>query len=428
MTDGISRRRFVGAGAAVLGGGAAFGAGAVRFGDGTAPESVAEAAGPGDEDVAAAARSWRGVRRLFSLDPRFAHLSAFILAPHSAPVRAAIERHRRGFDRDPRRYLTNNEHREERVAVAAARHLGTSPGQIALTDSTTMGLGLALAGLRLGAGDEIVLSRHEHYSSRTAAQLTGARVEEIELYPPRAPERAGHDEIVGAIDRAIGPATKVVVVTWVHSSSGIRLPLRAVADAVGDRALLVVDAAHALGTGPIDAAQSGADVLVAGAHKWLLGPRGTGIVWARGEAWERIQPTIPTFRGDQSPGARHTPGGYHSFEHRWAAEQAFRLQQAVGQARIGRRIDQLANRLRAGLRGIPGVTVHAPDDPRLHSGVVTFSLAGRDAASTADGLSARRVHGSVTPYDVQLARLGATWMNTPGEVDRAIRAVRDLAA
>lgn len=408
MSGDLTRRGFVGAGAAAA--------------------AAAAVAADGPEVSEAAVRSWAAVRRLFALDPRFAHLSAFILAPHSAPVRAAIERHRRGLDRDPRRHLEAHEHREERVAAAAAAHLRTRPGLIALTDSTTMGLGLVLGGLRLAATDEILLSAHEHHSARQAAQLTGARVREVELYPPRAPERATHDGVVGAVDRAIGPSTKVVVVTWVHSSSGIRLPLREIANAVGGRALLVVDAAHALGTGRIDAAASGAGVLVAGTHKWLLGPRGTGIVWADANAWDRIRPTIATFRGGASPGALNTPGGYHSFEHRWAAEHAFRLHDAVGPARIGRRIDQLARRLRSGLAAIPGVTVHAPEDARLHSGVVTFSVGGAEAGPVVAQLARRhRVHASVTPYAVQLARLGTTWINTPREVDRAIRAVRDLA-
>jgi selenocysteine lyase/cysteine desulfurase len=287
--------------------------------------------------------------------------------------------------------------------------------------------------LRLGSGDEILLTKHEHYSARQAAQLcaarTGARVREVELYPPDAPERATHDGIVGAIDRAVGPATKVVLVTWVHSSSGMRLPLPAIANAVGDRALLVVDGAHALGTGRIDAEASGADVLVAGTHKWLLGPRGTGLIWARDAAWDRIAPTIPTFRGTQSHGATMTPGGYHSFEHRWAVRDAFRLHEAIGPARIGRRIEQLSGRLRSGLRAIPNVTVHAPDDPRLHSGVVTFTIGGAQAGPVVARLaSPHRVHASVTPYAVQFARLGTCWMNTPREVDRAIRAVRALAS
>ncbi|HEV2813103.1 MAG TPA: aminotransferase class V-fold PLP-dependent enzyme, partial [Solirubrobacteraceae bacterium] len=344
-----------------------------------------------------------------------------------APVRAAIERHRRGLDRDPRRYLAVNEHREEDAAGAAAGHLRTRADHIALTDSTTMGLGTVFGGLRLGAGDEILMTRHEHFSARQAATFaaarTGAELREVELYPPREPERATAEGIVRAIERGIGAATRVVLVTWVHSSSGMRLPLRDIARAVDGRALLVVDAAHALGAGRIAVEETGCDVLVAGCHKWLAGPRGTGIVWARESAWERMAPTIPSFRGG-SRGALLTPGGYHSFEHRWALNEAFALHDAIGPERIARRIDGLARRLRAGLKAIEGVTVHAPDDPVLHSGVVTFSVRGTEADALVDRLARRHgVLGSVTPYDIRLARFGTCWMNTRREVDAAIRAV-----
>ena len=416
--DALSRRTFVG-GALALPAVSWLGCGTAAP---AAPSPAAVAAPP----------AWRDVRRLFALDPRPAHLSAFIYAPHPAPVRAAIERHRRGLDRDPRSYLRAHADDEERAAAAAARHLGTAAGRIALTDSTTMGLGIVLGGLRLGPRDEILLSAHEHLSARAAAAFaarrSGATVRQVTLYPPRAPERATAEGIVGAIERAVTPATRVVVVTWVHSSSGIRVPLRDVARAVGGRALVVVDAAHALGTGRLAVEDTGCDVLVAGTHKWLAGPRGTGIAWAGERAWERIEPATASFRGQGSAGARMTPGGYHAFEHRWALAEAFALHERIGPARIGRRIDALAARLRTGLRGIPGVTVHAPDDPALHSGVVTFSVRDAPASPVVGRLEREHdVLASVTPYDVQLARLGTSWINTPREVDRAVAAVRALA-
>ena len=91
----------------------------------------------------------------------------------------------------------------------------------------------------------------------------------------------------------------------------------------------------------------GCDFFVAGCHKWLFGPRGTGLVWGSPEAWPAARPTIPTFAGrafeawigapsyedwwnaaaeEQLPMAvARTPGRYHSFEHRWALDRAFRV-------------------------------------------------------------------------------------------------------
>ena len=290
--------------------------------------------------------------------------------------------------------------------------------------------------MRLRRGDEIVVSPHDHYvataSAALAARRRGARLRQVRLYPPEAPQHATLKGIVDAYAAALNRRTRAVVVTWVHSSSGLRMPLRAIADVVhrkSPRALLVVDGAHALGTGPIDIAATGADVFSASGHKWLMGPRGTGVLWARERAWARMAPIIPPFRGgldDEAPGKAMTPGGYHSFEHRWALADAFKLHADIGSARIADRIESLSSRLRDGLGRLPAVTLHAPNDRALLSGVVTFSVRGLSAPQTAERLARAGVLASSTPYRVELARLGTTWMNTEAEVDAAIEAVAAL--
>lgn len=400
------------------------------------------AASTDDERVhSAEVRTWRGVRALFDLSPDEHHLTAFILSPHSRPVRAAIARHRAGMDAEPHRYEQRNADLEGKAAQAAADYLATDVGQVALTDSTTMGLGTFFGGMRLKAGDEVLMTAHDHFTARGAIDLATGRADarriEIELYPPSAPEQASVDAIVSAYDRAITSATRAVLVTWVHSASGVRMPVRDIAAVVrrhnrdrpeAERALLVVDGVHGLGTNAASRVEDlGADVLIAGCHKWLAGPRGTGLVWARPEGWRRTGPFITSWSswgGEDAPGARMTPGGYHSFEHRWALGPALALQQLIGPERIAQRIEQLNTRLREGLSELRGVTVHAPRDPALHSGLTTFTVGERSAADTIEHLYTRdRVVGSVTPYAVQLARLGTSWMNTETEVDAAVAAV-----
>ena len=90
--------------------------------------------------------SWEAVRGQFQLSHDFIHLAGFFLASHPAPVRAAIERHRRGLDADPIGYwLEQEEQQEAAVLRAAADYLAVDPAEIALTDSTTMGLGSSMA-------------------------------------------------------------------------------------------------------------------------------------------------------------------------------------------------------------------------------------------------------------------------------------------
>lgn len=96
---------------------------------------------------------WRSVRAQFPLAPGLIHLAGFFLASHPLPVRQAIERHRQGLDLDPIGYWFEHEAKQEAAVLqAAAGYLGVDPSEIALTDSTTMGLGLLYGGSRLAKG------------------------------------------------------------------------------------------------------------------------------------------------------------------------------------------------------------------------------------------------------------------------------------
>jgi selenocysteine lyase/cysteine desulfurase len=386
----------------------------------------AAALGVAPDAPAAGLDAWDDVRASFDLDPGFHNLAGFLLAPHPRPVRDAIDRHRRGLDRNPSEYLHANQERlEGNVRTAAAAHLGGTASQVALTDSTTMGLGLLYGGLRLGAGDEVLTTTHDFFATHEALRLAGLRVRRVSLYDD--PARANTTEIVGRLRGALTRRTRVVALTWVHSSTGVKLPLRELARAVGSRALLCVDGVHALGVEDARPAGLGADFLVAGCHKWLAGPRGTGIVWGRD--WSRVRPGIPSFddRSGAASAASNTPGGFHSFEHRWALTEAFEFQRTIGKTRVRARIHTLATRLKDGLAELPHVRLVTPRSPALSSGIVCCEIRSLSADEAVQRLRDRhRVLATVTPYAKRYVRFGAGLYTSEADVDAAVRAVRAL--
>jgi selenocysteine lyase/cysteine desulfurase len=372
--------------------------------------------------------NWDSVRTQFALDPNIANFTTFVFASHAASVRAAIAKHRDGLDRDPYRYLGEHElELEDAVARAAAGYLGTGADQIAFTDSTTMGLGLLYSGLRLAPGDEVLTTEHDFYSTHESLALRAARdgatVRRVRLYDES--ERADADQIVARLLAAVTPATKVVAITWVHSSTGVKLPVRRIADAL-DGPLLCVDGVHGFGIEDAGPAELGCDFLVTGTHKWLFGPRGTGLVWGRAEAWNRYTPVIPSFTGEDTPGRRATPGGYHSFEHRWALAEAFALHAAIGRTRVAERTHTLAAALKDGLAGIAKVHLRTPRDPGLSAGIVCCEVDGLSAGEAVNRLRAAKVHASPTPYTPSYLRFGPSILTTESDVDKALAAVRAL--
>src|SRR6266850_4254596 len=320
---------------------------------------------------------WEQVRRQFSLDPAWVHMPMFFLASHPAPVKEAIEAHRRGLDENPCNYTEENIGRLERATrVAAGEYFSCQPDELA---------------------------------------------------------------------RAITPRTRVIAVTWVHSSTGVKTPLPLFAQVVAaanrgraepDRAILCVDGVHGFGADDQTAASLGVDVFIAGCHKWIFGPRGTGLIWANAAGWAVTRPTIPTFDGmwrgetpDRMPRAgQMTPGGFHSFEYRWALEPAFRFHLAIGKARVAGRIRDLNDQCKRGLLQMPHVRLHTPLSGDVSAGIICFEVDGVAPGQVVERLKQRKVIASVTPrsYGVNYARLSPSLLTSPADVEAALRAVREI--
>ncbi|MDX1531641.1 MAG: aminotransferase class V-fold PLP-dependent enzyme [Rhodothermales bacterium] len=395
---------------------------------------------------------WDAVRDQFALTRERIHMASFLLASHPRPVADAIERHRRAFDEDPATYW--EEHfmtAEPAVRAAAAAYLGTEPGLIALTDSTTMGLGLVYGALRLRPDQEILTTPHDHYAPikalRLRAERTGATVREVALYDD--PAATSVDAVVGRMRAAVTDRTRVLAVTWVHSSTGVKLPLAAMAEALralnasrdpADRVLFCVDGVHGLGIDDVTVDGLGADFFIAGTHKWLFGPRGTGIIFGRPEAWDALDPIIPSFGPSVgvwlgllppdtpfvTPGNMFSPGGFHSFEHRWALGEAFRFHLDIGKARVERRIHGLNTAAKEALAEMPHVRLYTPTRPELSAGIVCFDVDGRRPGEVVAHLRDRGIVASTSPYPVSYARIAPSLVNDAGEVARTVAAVAEL--
>jgi isopenicillin-N epimerase len=424
----MDRRRFLKLGGAGIGAGVLGAASSCTPGPDPAISVTADspaAVDPGD---------WAAVRASFELDPRYIHLSGLYLSSHPAPVRAAVERHRRGLDENPVHYM--DLHRfanERRVRGVAAEYLGAEPGEVALTESTTMGLATLYNGLRLGDGDEILTTTHDHYSTheslRYRAARSGVTVRSVALYDD--PARAGAEEIVARLVRALTPRTRAVALTWVHSSTGVKLPVRAIADALATRGtgrpLLCVDGVHALGVEAEGVRELGCDFLAAGTHKWMFAPRGSGVLYGRAEVQEMVTPTIPSFSWGSTWGEHMTPGGFQAFEHRWAVAEAFEFHRAIGKGRVTARIHALNAQAREGLASMRGVRLHTPRAPELAAGIICFDVEGMAPREVVRRLGGRGVIATVTPYDVQYARITPGLVNDETEIERALAEIRALA-
>jgi selenocysteine lyase/cysteine desulfurase len=380
------------------------------------------------------ADKWTQLRQLFDQDPDYLHFANFLVTSHPRPVREAIERHRTTLDHNPGRAmdwdLGETEKREQAVREWAGRYLKAKPEQIALTGSTTEGLALIYGGIHVRADQEILTTEHEHYATNyTLAyrqQKDGVKVRKLKLFDSSA--TVSVDEILTRIDKGIRPETRVLGMTWVQSGSGVKLPIGEIGKLVDqhnrqreekDRILYVVDGVHGFGVDDLDFPDMHCDFFIAGTHKWMFGPRGTGIICARSSELKDVTPTIPTFSEATTFSTIMTPGGYHSFEHRWALDEAFKLHLTLGKREVQTRIHELNTYAKNRLLEHRSIELVTPRSSDLSAGFTFFRIKDRDCDQVAAQLMQNRVVCDAVERDVgPVIRIAPGLLNSENDIER----------
>ena len=200
-----------------------------------------------------------------------------------------------------------------------------------------------------------------------------------------------------------------------------------------DKVLLCIDGVHGFGVEDLTFAQMGCDFFVSGCHKWICGPRGTGIWCGTQEAWCEYHQVAPTSsRASAGAGRSKSPGGVQTYEHRWALEVAFEFLLELGKPEIERHVHGLCSEMKLELSQLPGVMLVTPQAEALSSGIICFDIEGMAAADAVNALAEEGIITTMSSSnagyetDVRHVRLSLSIFNTRAEVARCLDVVRTL--
>lgn len=274
--------------------------------------------------------------------------------------------------------------RYEGARSKLAGFLGASrPGEVVFTRGTTEAINLVAAAwgrANVGPGDEILLTEMEHHSNIVPWQLLAAERGARIRYAGVTDE--GRLD-VGSLEGLLSPRTKIVALTHQSNVLGTVNPVRAVADAAhAAGALVLVDAAQSVPHQRVDTSELGADFLAFSGHK-MLGPTGTGGLWARydlldsmppyhggGEMIVSVGPDSSTFKAPPHRFEAGTPSIGDSI----ALGAAVDYLQEVGLDEIDAHERDLTAYALSRLREVPGLTVYGPLEAEDRGGAVSFTM------------------------------------------------------
>ncbi len=330
----------------------------------------------------------------------------------------------------------------ERVATFA----GAMSDEITFTTGATEGLNIVANGLSLEAGDEVILTTHEHAAHLHAwllqAKRRGIVVRQVALPTPLTDP----DQVISLVSAAITPRTRVLAFSHVQYTDGALLPVRELCDlARGMNIATLVDGAQTFGMLNFSLHDLGCDFYATGFAKWMNGGHGTGLLYVRREWIDRLWPlevdgpagwNEGNSFGIADPADGEMRSGWPAALRKFGTSYryfgplfqglgaAFDLQERLGRARIEARIRELSLYTRLRLQEIPAVRILTPNHPFMWAGIMSFWVPTADtgglAASLAekDRVVVRHVaHGAIA---FEALRVSTHIYNSHDDIDRLL--------
>jgi len=321
----------------------------------------------------------------------------------------------------------------ERVYTSVAKLINASVEEIALVENASTAWHLAFNGINFQKDDVVITSEME-YVTNLIGFLNLQQMKGIKLVV--IPNDEAGNFSMDALEKALSPRVRLIAITHIPSTAGNILPVVEIGAVARKHGILyLVDACQSVGQVPIDVKEMNCDLLSVTGRKYLRAPRGTGFLYVRKEVQGQLTPLFldghsvreVTEEGFQ---LRDDARRFELYEKNRALAlglgRAVDYALSIGVDRIWPRIRYLSGVMRRKLGALPGVTVHDSGDQQC--GIVTFSVAGLDAAAVKKVLFAKKINVSIgqasstllymnRKHLTAIVRASVHYYNTEEEID-----------
>jgi selenocysteine lyase/cysteine desulfurase len=310
------------------------------------------------------------------------------------------------------------------VRAKAAAFLGCETDEIALTRNTTEGMNAIAQGLHLEKGQRVLITNHEHAGGTVGweyyARRRGVVLDTVQLpMPPGDPA-----DILARFQEKLTPETRVVSLSHVTYTTGLRLPVREIGErARANGSLIVVDGAQAPCGVEVNLKDLGCDAYATSAHKWMLAPKGCGLLYVSKSARKQIDPLLL----QHGLGAYTASTGTRDMVAVIGLGSAIDFLDRIGRKTIEQRALWLREHLVQEIRRLPRLRLVSPAAGPLAAPLLTFDLGeGVDNSALARALREKhQVIVKVVPRNiVNGLRISLHFFNTETDIERLMRALQ----
>jgi cysteine desulfurase / selenocysteine lyase len=324
------------------------------------------------------------------------------------------------------------------IKSSAGELLGCDADELAFVRNATEGINVVANGFPLKSGDEIITSTHEHIANQFTWLVGQKRIGYVLRF--FEPSRISSQENLEMIEKLITSRTRLISLAHITCTTGQVMPVKEIADLARSRNIwFFMDGAQSAGMMPFNLHDIGCDAYTTSGHKWLLGPKETGLLYVRKEMLDTIK---AKFVGAYSTDDYHVRSGKYTFvpsaeryEYgtvstplRVGLHAAVNFIRNIGIENVWKHDRMLAAHLYAELEKMPDIELISPVSDGDRSAMVTF----RHRKLGYSEVEARLARAKFRTRGVGEDRLDAIRISTHiynniEEVDRLLDNIRELS-
>ena len=220
--------------------------------------------------------------------------------------------------------------------------VGARVEDLAFVDNATTGVNAVLRSQHLEPGDEVLTTNHEYGAVRRTIEHVCAGAGAFPVVAEVPTPVTGPENVLGPVEAAFSDRTRILVIDHVAAHSGLIFPVERLIALAYERGVpVLIDGAHGPGMLPLDVPALGADWYVSSGHKWLMGPKGCGFLWAAPQAQDDLHPAVISHGYGKGLAAEFDWTGTRDFAAWLALPTALDIQEALGPQRIREHNHQL---------------------------------------------------------------------------------------
>ena len=374
---------------------------------------------------------WASVRAQYAPSPDFINLENGYYGMPAASVLQAFQRYQVEVNAQNAYFLRKRWSAElSQVMDALAHFSGVGRDELLITRNAMEAMNILMAGYPFQPGDEVLLAAHEYPSVLEALDMFSAR-RQFALRRVALPLDPDSDEqIVGLYENAIGPNTRVLLLTHMVNRTGQIMPVAKIAAMARRHAVDVwVDAAQSFAQFDFTLSDLDADFVAVNLHKWLGAPLGVGMLYVRRDRIADIAPLYGDTGHAQDDIGKLGHVGTVPPEPIMAIIDAIAFHLRIGARNKEARLRYLTQYWIGRVRALPGVRIFTPRDPRRSCAIGAFGIDGIPAAQVAEHLFAEhRILTVERPIgDEHCVRVTPHLYTSMQELDLLIGAIKTLA-